>query len=68
MDLPVLPVHQRKIVDVPAVIAFVRRHQRWVTRLGSGLIVATGLALLTGAWSDLTIWLRAMVGPGQIGV
>ncbi|MFI7068894.1 cytochrome c biogenesis CcdA family protein [Micromonospora sediminicola] len=47
---------------------FVRRHQRWVTRLGGALLVAIGLALLTGAWTDLMIWLRATVGPGQISI
>ncbi|MGC5309834.1 cytochrome c biogenesis CcdA family protein [Micromonospora zamorensis] len=46
----------------------VRRHHRWVTRIGGALLVAIGLALLTGAWTDLMIWLRATVGPGQIGI
>ena len=51
-----------------ALTAFVRRHHRWVTRLGGALLVAIGLALLTGAWTDLMNWLRATVGPGQIGI
>ncbi|MEU8390445.1 cytochrome c biogenesis CcdA family protein [Micromonospora sp. NPDC048843] len=47
---------------------FVRRHHRWVTRVGGALLVAIGLALFTGAWTDLMIWLRSTVGPGQIGI
>lgn len=48
--------------------AFVRRHHRWVTRLGGLLLLTIGLALLTGAWGDLMIWLRVTVGPGQVGI
>lgn len=49
-------------------IGFVRRHNAWVTRLGGALLVAVGLALVTGAWTDFVNWLRATVGPGQIGI
>ncbi|MBC9003666.1 cytochrome c biogenesis CcdA family protein [Micromonospora aurantiaca (nom. illeg.)] len=51
-----------------ALIGFVRRHQRWVTRVGGALLVAIGAALLTGVWGELMNWLRATVGPGQIGI
>ncbi|MGC4885623.1 cytochrome c biogenesis CcdA family protein [Micromonospora sp. DT227] len=51
-----------------ALTGFVRRHQRWVTRVGGALLVAIGVALLTGAWGELMNWLRATVGPGQIGI
>jgi cytochrome c-type biogenesis protein len=51
-----------------ALTGFVRRHQRWVTRVGGALLVAIGVALLTGGWGELMIWLRATVGPGQIGI
>jgi cytochrome c-type biogenesis protein len=27
-----------------------------------------GLALITGAWTEFVNWLRAAVGPGQIGI
>jgi cytochrome c-type biogenesis protein len=40
----------------------------WVTRLGGLLLVAVGLALLTGAWNAFATWLRATVGVGQIGI
>ncbi|MGJ3224851.1 cytochrome c biogenesis CcdA family protein [Micromonospora aurantiaca (nom. illeg.)] len=49
-------------------IGFVRRHQRWVIRVGGALLIAIGLALLTGVWGELMNWLRATVGPGQIGI
>ena len=45
-----------------------RRHGAWVTRLGGLLLVAVGLALLTGAWTEFINWLRATVGPGRIGI
>ncbi|MGH3679126.1 MAG: cytochrome c biogenesis protein CcdA [Natronosporangium sp.] len=46
--------------------AFLRRHGAWVTRIGGLLLVAVGLALVTGAWSTFITWLRVTVGPGQI--
>jgi cytochrome c-type biogenesis protein len=49
-------------------VGFIRRHGAWVTRLGGALLVAIGLALVTGAWIEFVNWLRATVGPGQIGV
>jgi cytochrome c-type biogenesis protein len=51
-----------------AAVGFVRRHGAWVTRLGGALLVAVGLALVTGAWTEFLNWLRATVGPGQIGI
>jgi cytochrome c-type biogenesis protein len=47
---------------------FMRRHGVWVTRLGGVLLVAVGLALATGVWTEFVNWLRATVGPGQIGI
>jgi cytochrome c-type biogenesis protein len=35
----------------------VRRNSRWVTRIGGALLIAVGLALLTGGWNDFLIWL-----------
>ena len=35
----------------------VRRHSRWVTRIGGALLIVVGLALVTGAWEDFLIWL-----------
>jgi cytochrome c-type biogenesis protein len=49
-------------------IGLVRRHGNAITRAGGLLLVAIGVALLTGAWTDLVNWLRATVGPGRIGI
>jgi len=49
-------------------VRFVRRHNVWITRLGGLLLVAVGLALVSGAWTEFVNWLRATVGPGQIGI
>jgi cytochrome c-type biogenesis protein len=35
----------------------VRRHSRWVTRIGGALLIIVGLALVTGGWNDFLIWL-----------
>jgi cytochrome c-type biogenesis protein len=45
-----------------------RRHGDWVARAGGVLLVAVGLALITGAWTVFINWLRVTVGPGQIGI
>jgi len=47
-------------------LAVVRRHSLWVTRVGGGMLVVVGLLLLTGAWSDLVIWLYGAFGAGEI--
>ena len=39
-----------------------------MTRLGGVLLVAVGLALVSGWWTEFINWLRATVGPGQIGI
>ena len=39
----------------------VRRNSRWVTRIGGGLLVLTGLALVTGAWGWFIDWLRVSI-------
>jgi cytochrome c-type biogenesis protein len=40
--------------------AWVKRHYVWVMRLGGGMLVATGLLLLTGAWdrmiAEMQVW------------
>jgi cytochrome c-type biogenesis protein len=35
----------------------VRRNSRWVTRIGGGLLIVVGLALVTGGWNSFLIWL-----------
>jgi len=46
----------------------VRRNSMWVTRLGGAMLILVGLALATGVWGDFINWLRASVGPGEIGI
>jgi cytochrome c-type biogenesis protein len=50
------------------VFAAVRRHSRWVTRLGGALLVLVGVALLTGYWTEFANWLRAVAGSGSVGI
>jgi cytochrome c-type biogenesis protein len=50
------------------VFAAVRRHSRWVTRVGGALLIGVGLALLTGGWAEFVIWLRGTVGVGEVGL
>jgi cytochrome c-type biogenesis protein len=50
------------------VLTVVRRNSRWVTRIGGAMLILVGLALLTGAWSDFTIWLRTTFGAGSVGI
>ncbi|MEV0649212.1 cytochrome c biogenesis protein CcdA [Phytomonospora sp. NPDC050363] len=55
----------RKLLGV---FAFIRRHSRWVTAIGGILLILVGLALVTGVWGDFNNWLRAEVGPGEVGI
>jgi cytochrome c-type biogenesis protein len=49
-------------------IAAVRAHSVWVTRVGAGLLVVVGLALLTGAWGEFVVWLRGSVQAFEVVV
>nr|WP_248647471.1 cytochrome c biogenesis protein CcdA [Glycomyces tenuis] len=49
-------------------VDFIRRHGRWITWIGGLLLIIVGFALATGAWTYFINWLRATVGPGQIGI
>lgn len=49
-------------------VGFIRRHGRWITWAGGILLIVVGLALVTGGWTYFINWLRAAVGPGQIGI
>ena len=51
-----------------AAVRFARRHSRAITRIGGLLLIAVGVALMTGWWAAFTIWLRATIGPGQVGI
>lgn len=44
-------------------IRWVREHYVWVMRIGGGMLVAVGLLLVSGLWTEFTIWLRIQV-PG----
>ena len=50
------------------VVAAIRRNSRWVIRIGGALLILVGLALLTGAWADFVVWLRASVGVGEVSI
>ena len=48
---------------IAGAIGWVREHYVWVMRLGGGMLVLVGLLLVTGVWSDFTVWLRVQM-PG----
>ncbi|PHX60854.1 MAG: cytochrome C biogenesis protein ResC [Actinobacteria bacterium] len=42
-------------------LAWVKGHYLLVMRIGGGMLVIVGVLLVTGAWTDFTIWLRTAV-------
>lgn len=46
----------------------VRRNSRWVTRVGGVLLIIIGLALITGGWAEINIWLKTTVGVGEVSI
>ena len=46
----------------------VRRNSRWVTRVGGALLIVIGLALVTGGWTNVVIWLQTHVGVGEVSI
>ncbi|MEE6261141.1 cytochrome c biogenesis CcdA family protein [Plantactinospora sonchi] len=46
----------------------VRRNSRWVTRVGGVLLIIIGLALITGGWGEINIWLKTTVGVGEVSI
>jgi cytochrome c-type biogenesis protein len=44
-------------------MAWVKRHYVWVMRIGGGMLVLVGILLVSGAWTQFTIWLRVTI-PG----
>ncbi|MCT2277149.1 cytochrome c biogenesis CcdA family protein [Micromonospora chalcea] len=46
----------------------VRRNSRWVTRIGGALLIGIGLALITGGWVNVVIWLQTNVGVGEVSI
>ena len=49
-------------------VAWVRRHQAWVTRLGGLLLIVVGLLLVTGIWDLWVAQLRGWVGSFSVAV
>jgi cytochrome c-type biogenesis protein len=45
-----------------SVFGWVRRHQLAVLRVGGGMLVAIGVLLVTGLWTDFLIWLQVRAG------
>ncbi|MFC0507507.1 cytochrome c biogenesis CcdA family protein [Micromonospora costi] len=50
------------------VFRFIRRNSRWVTRVGGALLILIGLALVTGGWTNIVIWLQTTVGVGEVSI
>ncbi|WBB65498.1 cytochrome c biogenesis protein CcdA [Micromonospora sp. WMMD812] len=46
----------------------IRRNSRWVTRVGGALLILIGLALVTGGWTNVVIWLQTTVGVGEVSI
>ncbi|MBX7269528.1 cytochrome c biogenesis protein CcdA [Micromonospora sp. Llam7] len=46
----------------------VRRNSRWVTRVGGVLLILIGVALVTGGWTNVVIWLQTTVGTGEVSI
>lgn len=44
-------------------IDWVKRHYVWVMRVGGAMLVGVGILLVTGIWTEFTIWLRVTL-PG----
>ena len=49
-------------------VAWVRRHQVWVTRIGGGMLIVVGLLLVTGLWDQWVADLRNWVGGFQVAL
>jgi cytochrome c-type biogenesis protein len=50
-------------------LAFVRRHQAWVTRVGGLMLIGVGVLLLTGWWDQAVQWVQLhLVDEFQVSV
>ena len=49
-------------------VAFVRRHQLWVMRLGGAMLVTVGLLMLTGVWADMIASMQGWIGGFETAV
>jgi cytochrome c-type biogenesis protein len=49
-------------------VAWVRRPQVWVTRLGGTMLIVVGVLLVTGAWDMIVFYLRSWYGGFTVAV
>jgi cytochrome c-type biogenesis protein len=47
-------------------VAWVRRHQVWVTRVGGVMLIVVGLLLVTGLWDQWVAQMRGWVGGYEV--
>ncbi|MDQ1249540.1 MAG: Cytochrome c biosis protein CcdA [Actinomycetota bacterium] len=47
-------------------LGWVRAHYALVMRIGGVMLIAIGVALVTGVWADLTIWARTWVSGYEV--
>ncbi len=45
-------------------VAFVRRHQAWVSRVGGLMLVLVGVLLVTGWWDRIVSWIQVQLVSG----
>ncbi len=50
------------------IFGVLKRHSQLISRIGGAAMVLIGLALVTGYWTMFMNFLRATVGPGEIGI
>ncbi|RBM17891.1 cytochrome c biogenesis CcdA family protein [Streptomyces sp. PT12] len=48
--------------------AWVKRHHVWVMRLGGGMLIATGVLLVTGVWADLVYEMQVWSAEFTVGI
>ncbi|ORT59814.1 cytochrome c biogenesis protein CcdA [Streptomyces sp. CB03238] len=48
--------------------SWVKRHYAWVMRIGGGMMILTGLLLLTGAWDTLVQQMQGWSNGFQVGI
>jgi cytochrome c-type biogenesis protein len=46
-------------------IGWIKRHYVWVMRIGGGMLIIVGLLLVTGLWTEFTVWLRVTMPSFQ---
>jgi cytochrome c-type biogenesis protein len=46
---------------------FLRRHAAAVTRVGGAVLLLVGVLLVTGAWTEMMVWLRGWLAATGLG-